>query len=194
MIKFNPTGTHVQKGFLRVRFDVFIDDPTSKTYSMFYIPVIDETSQEYLNGYKGERDMSKPSLKTSPYGLWLASLPRIWKITEALSYFVNIPETVVVDDLMEYITRLFDANTIATIDNVLVRPDSAHLISPYMKKKTLFTDKVVGTKDYVDLVSTVNQRLASIQRPLPAMGEPFILEPESIDIGAAATDRGANWE
>ena len=50
-VKFNPTGTHLHKGHLKIRLDVY-PDVTAKTYPLHHIqvPVIPEA------GYPGEVD------------------------------------------------------------------------------------------------------------------------------------------
>lgn len=185
MIKFNPTGTHIKNRLLKVRLDIYIDDPTGKTYGEHYIQVPTEPLPDDVDDKDGNIIQAK-------FDQWWATVPKIWRLNPALCHFVTVPETVELADLQEYVARLFDADTVATLDNALVQLKSADLIAPYMKAKRPFSTEKVVSKDYADLIIVVNKRLGILSVPLADGGgriEP--LNPRSIDIGAGATDRGS---
>lgn len=173
----------IRKGLLRVRANVFIDDPLSKTYSKYYVQTALIPTPDSI-------------VLKADYKAWLAALPenqKIWRLAPVLCRFITVPENLLVNDLAEYVARLFDKNTIATLDNALVRPNSAHLISPYMRTKRPFSDKRVSTQDFADLVAITNQKLGSIPDIiLEGGGRVTPLEPQTIDIGTAADDRASS--
>ena len=177
MIRFNPTRTHIQKGLLKVGVDLYIDDPASKTYQQQYIQVATEPLPDSITG------------KGVAFDKWWATVPKIWRLNPALCHFIVVPETVSLADIADYVARLFDRDTLATLDNALVAPNSADLLSPYMRTKRPFSVERVVTKDYAGLIAATNQKLGSLIIPLPDMGQITPLEPQTIDVGEAAIDR-----
>jgi len=180
MIQFNSSGTHVHKGFLKVRFDLFLDDPASKTYQQQHIQVATESVPKNCFDKDGELIQSK-------YDAWWAGVPKIWRLNPAICHFVIVPENFALADVAEYVARFFDKDTVATLDNALVQPNSSYLITPFMRTKTPFTDKKVLTSDFVDLIAMANQRLGVLSIPL-SIGEAQPLEPGTITIGPGAAD------
>jgi len=178
LVKFNPTGTHIHKGYLKVRFDLY-PDPTDKTYALHYVqvPVIPkDATEEQLNDQK-----------------WLDKLPKVWQLNPCLCHFVAVPETISLDDITSAIPNIFDKDTLATLDDALIRPDSIHLVSPLMRHRGIPSVTTIKTQDTVDLVSTTNIKLASLALPLAGGGSVIPIEPQSIDVGSAAIDRNAFW-
>jgi len=193
IIKFNPTGTHIHKGLLKVRVDLY-PEPTDKTYTLHHIQVPDITSRAYLKGYKGKLDEFGSPINQEDYNLWIESLPKIWQLSPCLCHFIVVPETIILADVNEYVARLFDKDTVATLDNALVQPNAIHLVSTYMRGKSPFTNEKVKTKDFASLIAVTNQKLTSLSASLLDGGEILIIEPGSVVIGAGATNRGATWD
>jgi len=189
-LQFNPTGTHIHKGFLKVRVDLY-PEPTDKTYVLHHIqvPVIPP------EGYRGKVDEFGSPINQDDYNLWIESLPKVWQLNPCLCHFVAVPENFMLPDLQEYLARLFNPDSIATLDNVLVQPNSIHLVSPFMRQQAPFAREKVVTKDLVDLISIANLKLPSISIPLSGDGEVIDIEPQTIDVGSAATNRAsAGWD
>lgn len=183
-IEFNPTGTNIHKGYLKTRWDV-IPSPTDKTYQLHYIqvPVIPP------EGYQGRVDELGNPTNQRHYDGWLSRLPRIWQLNPCLCHFIAIPENIPAGEMADSVARIFDMSTLATIDNALILPNSAHYISPFMRNKRIPSVPSVKTRDIEDLVASVNQRLGGLALSLSGGGEITPIEPQTIDVGAAATDR-----
>jgi hypothetical protein len=189
-IKYNPTGTHIKDGYLKIRLD-FYPSPASKTWEHHHVYVIKESSPEYLAGYKGVLDKDGNPVDENDYAIWLTSLPRVWRDNPALCHFVIVPPDITSDGLQSYIIQKFSSDVIATLDDILIQADSAHLVSPFMRDKTLpGNTKVSETVDKAQLVTDVNTRLSSVFVKGDIVGgESSFVEPQSITIGPGATDR-----
>ena len=188
-IKFNPTGTHV-KGLLKVRFDL-IPDPTDKTYALHHILYPDETSREFLRGYKGKMDVMGSPIDQADYDVWWDNLPKVWKTNPCLNHLISIDETTTKDDMMTGLNQIFSGNNLATIDNVLVLPKAADYISPFMRNKYL-SDKRVQTQDLESLINDVKLRFATILPVQGEIGSPLDIQPQTIDVGSEAIVRAGN--
>lgn len=192
---FNPSGTQVHKEIFRLRFD-WMPDETDEAYKVHYVyvPVIPES------GYPGLVDKDGNPVDQKAYDEWLAGLPHIRRVNPCLCQFVTMPETVTLSDIDAWMEMKLDRDTPATLDNLwkmyaekaLVKPISDY-ISPAFKDRGAYTTAKVLTKDYVDLVATVNQRLCPdgipIVKSLGGDGVALDIEPQSIDMGGGATDR-----
>jgi len=168
-IKFNATGTHVNRGLLKVRLD-FYPDESDKCYPTFYINqwVREPTDEEMADDAK------------------LALIPTHKVLTPCLCHFITVPENLVVADFTDYILSMLDKDTLASIDGFILRSDSAHLISPLMRNKRRFSTMPVVTKDMADLLASTNDKLKAIVIDFAGGGKVIEIEPESIDIGSPA--------
>ena len=186
-VKFNPTGTHVHKDFLKVRLD-FDPDITDKTYQLHhvYMPVYPK------EGYTGKVDEFGTPIDQKAYDTWVESLPHIWQLNPCLCAFFTIDEMLSKDDLMGFMEQRLTPDVVKTIDDVLVLPDSAHYISPLMRDRSKLTNKVVLTRDYEDLIQSVNLRFKDLTPQLDRLDTGLDIQPQTIDIGAAAIDRGSD--
>ena len=173
--KFNPAGTHIHKGFLKLRFDLYLEDPACKTYTRHYVPHFDRAPTE--------EELADP--------LRLALIPTHLELNPCLCHFITVPETIDLTSLDDYLKSLFSKATLATLDNYLVLPNSAHYISPLMRAKRPLTDQKIATQDIADLLMTVNERFNGLIVPLESDGKAYFTEPQSIDVGAAAINRAS---
>jgi hypothetical protein len=179
-IKFNATGTHMNRGLLKVRLD-FYPDESDKCYPTFYIDQWDRepTDEEMADEAK------------------LALIPTQKVLTPCLCHFITVPENLVVADFTDYILSVLDKDTLASIDGFVLRSDSAHLISPLMRNRCRFSAMPVVTNDTDDLIATTNDKLRAIGIDFAGGGKVIEIEPQSIDIGSAAADYnypiGAGW-
>lgn len=173
---------------MKVRADL-IPEPSDKTYQLHHVYVVDETSQAWLRGYKGKLDSEGSPVNLVDYDAWVATLPHIWRVNPCLCHFIVVPETVQLVDLEAFIPKLFTPDALATLDNYLVLPDSLHYVSPFMRNKPALERIPIQTKDTADLISSVNALLTNKQVDLKAGGKIIEIEPQSIDVGAAAINR-----
>lgn len=134
-IKFEPSGTHLKDGYLKIRLD-FYPKEGDKSYDQNHVYVVDETSAEYLAGYKGELDKDGSLIDIDDYNKWYDSLPHIWRVNPCLCHFITVPSDITTEELDAYIKTIFTGNITTTIDDIMSQLDSAHLISPYMRNKT----------------------------------------------------------
>jgi len=186
-IRFNPTGTHIHKDFLKVRLDLH-PDPTDKTYAMHYIQVPVFPPE----GYQGRVDEMGNPVDQRHYDRWVSRLPKIWQLNPCLCHFIVVPEMVGLRDISAFIPQIFDKGTLATLDDALIRPDAIHYVSPFMRNKAILERKLVTARDTEDLIGSVNQRLGSIALSLGSGGEITPIEPQSIDVGNEAEGRDTN--
>jgi hypothetical protein len=112
--KLNSTGTHIYKGFLKVRIDLY-PEPTDKTYSQHYVskPVIPP------EGYPGGKDIFGGPLDPVEYKAWEDALPHIMELNPCLCHFLKIDPGTTPAELMSEVKALFDPNTIYELDTIL---------------------------------------------------------------------------
>ena len=176
-IKFEPSGTHVHKDHLKVRLD-FFPDPADKAYAIHYVyvPVFPP------EGYPGKVDADGYPTNQVQYDKWVASLPHIWQLNPCICVFIRVDENITKEFLTQYIGDIYTANVIATLDNALIQPNSAHLVSPYMKdKSTLSSVKTLSFDEAAK--NEINTRLAGLNLVGELGGEITEIETRSIDIG-----------
>ena len=150
--KFNPTGTHVHKGFLKVRVDLY-PKPTDKTYPIHHVqvPVIPP------EGYQGKVDDRGNSVDQADYNSWIDSLPKVWQLNPALCHFINIKADTTALELNQMVKGLFDKDTLSQLDNLLSQP-VINLKGVIKLKIQVITDKVVSAD-----IDTINLRLSSLE-------------------------------
>lgn len=183
-IAFNSTGTHLKKDQLKVRLD-FYPDETEKTYQKHYVyvPVFPP------EGYPGKIDAEGNPVDPKAYNDWVAALPHIWKLNPCLCAFIRVGQDVTKEILTEYIGDIYKSDVLATIDDSLIQTNSAHLISPYMRSKTLLSSAKTLTFDE-QIKADINDRLAGFNPvSISSAGTIEEIRPQSIDVGSEAIDR-----
>ena len=183
-IKFEPSGTHVHKGFLKVRVDLY-PDVGDKTYPIHHIqvPVIPP------EGYQGAMDMGIP-VDQIDYDNWIDSLPKVWRLNPALCAFTKVPETIGKVELEDFTRQVFNKDAVRTLDDILTKPNSIHLVSPFLRDKLTLSDQKVQTKDIADLIGSVNGRFTNLVLPLEGGGNSLLVEPQTIDVGLPTWSSG----
>lgn len=173
IIKFNPTGTHTHKDQLKVRLDLY-PDAACKSYDKFYVytPVI---SQEYTG-------------LPEDYQSWLDGLPHIWMLNPCLSIFVKVDENITPTLLTQFISDVYTKDVLATIDDVIIQTNSAHLISPYLRNKTNLSSAKVTSFDE-QAKSSIDAILKDFSISKEATGNIQTIQPKSIDVGTEAINR-----
>jgi len=183
-IKVNVSGTHIdQSGYLKVRLD-FYPDIDDKSYSMqrVFAPVVPET------GYPGIVDKYGTPVDMQDYVLWYECLPKQWVINPALSHFITVSPDITAEVLADTIKSVFNGNVTATIDDIVTKQNSAHLVTSYMcDKSILSTIKVTNNQSAI--IQNINTRLDGLEIIADTGGIPQPVSSRSIDIGMAAIDR-----
>ncbi len=189
IVSQEPSGFQVtQDKRLLIRIDMR-PEPGDQTYAKHYVnvPVFPP------GGYPGKVDVTGRPIKQADYDSWLAGLPHIWRVNPCLCMFVQVPELFTKDTLKDFLGQLLAPTMVANLDVALVRPDSAHYVSPLLRGKLAMTDQRVKTTDYADLIASTKALLADLTLPLSHGGD-TIITPESIDVGPGATDRATVFE
>ncbi len=155
IVKFNPTGTHAHKGFLKVRFDLY-PDIGDKTYPIHHVqvPVIPP------EGYQGEVDADGRSLDQNDYNNWIDSLPKVWQLNPALCHFIKVNPDISSAELDVKIRGLFTRQTLLNLDDALSKSD-AHNVQQIMKTK--LGDGQVVSKFEVAGKDALNARLSTLE-------------------------------
>jgi hypothetical protein len=189
-VRFEPSGTQIDNdGWLKIRLDFYPSpDDLSYVQNHIQVPIIP------TGGYPGAVDGDGNPIDQNAYDAWLASLPTEWVTNPTLCHFLVVNPDITVAELDVLVKSLFPSNVTATIDNAMIQANSAHLISPYMRDKSVTTTVKApipdpGSKE-IPLVDAVNARLSGyglIGGVSSMSGEP--IQPKSIDVGAAATNR-----
>ncbi len=169
---FNPTGTHIKDGFLKVRVDLY-PDPADKTYARHYV---DKPDREPT-----EEELADPAK--------LALVPTHKELNPCLCHFIAVNEDIDGEKLQAYVGQLFTPDCLATLDEALVQPDAIHRVSPYLRDKPKMAAAKVQAPDRQALIAAANARLSGLEFG-GEKGEPGTIEPLSIDIGAGAIYRG----
>ncbi len=117
--KFNPTGTHVHKGFLKVRVDLY-PDVGDKTYPIHHIqvPVIPPED------YQGVVDAEGMPVNQSDYDNWIDSLPKIWQLNPALCHFIKVNPDISLLELKAKVKEVFDSKAKIDLDDALSKENT----------------------------------------------------------------------
>lgn len=172
-IIFNPTGTHFKDGYLKIRLDIYPPEGT-KAYEVHYVEHFDE--------------------KENSLGWWL---------NPALNHFITVPHDITIEQLDTYITKL-DVEFLATLDliwdgyknDTLIKP-VADYISPLMRDLIYSTIKLditppVLQEYFIDQVNTRFIDYAVVNDGAGGIAQ--VINPQSIDVGSAAINRGTHYD
>jgi hypothetical protein len=202
-IQFNPTGTNVKvkrNGLVRpleIRLD-FIPEEGSPLYAMHHVwmPVYPDVSAP-LYGYPGAKRFIAEGIQhwepenRAEYNAWVESLAKSEQLNPFLSHFITVPETIKAADLEGYAKSLLSKDDLAVVQEIMLRPDSLHYISPFMRNRGKYSREAVQASDKLDLIMSVNEKMGGLVIPLTDIGKAYKVEHESIDIGPGATARSA---
>jgi hypothetical protein len=169
--RINPTGTHVQNGFLKVRVDLY-PDPADKTYALHYV--------DHFDREPTEAELADPAK--------LALVPVHQELNPCLCHFIAVPGDITREQLLACLEQLFTPDCLATLDEALLLKDAIHRVSPFMRSQPKMAAAVVPASDREALVAAVNARLDRLELK-GEKGNPEDIEPESIDVGPGAIDR-----
>ena len=117
--KFNPTGTHIHKGFLKVRIDLY-PEIGDKTYPIHYVDHYD-------------REPTEEELKEGNEAL-LALIPKHKELNPCLNHFIKIDPNISISNLVHQVKTIFDKSTLVNLDDALSRLDIVK-VSQIMRNK-----------------------------------------------------------
>ncbi len=106
-VKLEESGSIIQKGNIRLRFDYFLD-PSAPGYDIHNVYVIDETSKEFLAGYLGKLDKEGNPVNPIDYQKWEDSLPHVWRNNPFVCVFVYVPPTITDTELQDKATTILN--------------------------------------------------------------------------------------
>ena len=115
--KIEPTGTHIQHGYLKVRVDIY-PNPSDKTYPIHYVdkPIIPPA------GYQGEVDTEGNPVDQEDCNSWIESLPTYKELNPCLCHLIKIDPEATLGDLIAEVQEIFDADTLIELDDILSKP------------------------------------------------------------------------
>lgn len=177
LVKLDPSAVQVRNGKLLVPI-LLMPSPGDRTYARHYV----EVPLLPLEGYTGPANADGTPVSDDAYRAWLSSLPKIWKLNSCAKIFVLVPETFTKDEFLTWLASLLTPNAVATLDSCLAQSNAAHLLTTFLKTRTIFTDKLVKTSDYIGLAEAVKTKLANISLPL-SYGTAETIIPRSINVG-----------
>lgn len=171
--KIVPSEIGIDKGLLKVTLDFYFG-PGSTTYESMYIDVLDGPPPKDLTG--------------DELAAWYKTAPKHKELTSALKHSIVIDPYLPIQDTLAAINAVFTDDVLVTIDDILSRPESIHLISPYMADKKRLTSKPVNAGDELNATVGIKTLLTTA---LPdnklidriASGVAVAVAPHSITMG-----------
>lgn len=153
--RFNPTGTHIHKGFLKVRIDLY-SELGNKTYPIHYVqvPVIP------LEGYQGEVNEEGSPVNVDDYNGWIESLPKIWQLNPCLCHFIKVNPDISLLELSVKLREFFDAKTLLELDDALSKFETLR-VQQIMRTK--LGDGQVISKVTKGDIDKLNTRLSALE-------------------------------
>lgn len=155
--KFNPTGTHVHKGFLKVRIDLY-PDVGDKTYQIHHVqvPVIPP------GGYQGKLGEMGSPVDVDNYNNWIDSLPKAWQLNPTLCHFIKIDQDTSLASLDGIVRGIFGKETLDQLDDILSKPDISQ-VKQVMKSKLGTGRELPIEIDIPKLTDNLNTRFAGLE-------------------------------
>lgn len=144
--KINPTGTHIQHGFLKVRVDIY-PSSNNKTYLIHYV---DKPNRPYT-----EEELEDEEL--------LALVPKHKELNPCLCHFIKIDPETTLGKLIAEIREIFDPNTLYLLDNYLFEGNERALQQLMMHRKLGRGKTIPHPVDAKKLKEKVNKRFARLE-------------------------------
>jgi len=110
--KFNLTGTHIHKGFFKVRIDLY-PEPTDKTYAIHYV---DKPDRPYT---EEELETDEEGAFTSRALALQALVPKHKELNPCLCHFIKVNPDVSLLELSAKVKEYFDFKTLLDLDDAL---------------------------------------------------------------------------
>ena len=126
IVKFNPTGTHIHNGFLKVRLDLY-PEVGDKTYPIHYVDKYDRepTEEEWADEAK------------------LALIPIHKELNPCLCHFVKVNPDIKALELGALAKTIFDNTTKLGLDDALSRGNTQK-VSEIMRLKCGTGERVLS--------------------------------------------------
>lgn len=99
-MKIEPYGCRIHKGLIQVKLCFYLE-PTDPRYNEHHVYVIDETSREWLRGYKGKVDATGNPIDKDAYDTWFAALPHIWRDNPFNNHFIYVDVEATGNDILK---------------------------------------------------------------------------------------------
>jgi len=110
-----------------------------------------------------------------------------------LCHFIIVPSDITKEELGLFITQTFYDDVTNTIDSIMVQNNSDHLISPYMRDKSVMYAEKLGTIDEIYLKSDINSTLFDFGVISGNItNDVTLISPQTIDVGSEAIVRAGN--
>ena len=153
--KIIPSGCEVRNGNIKVRISLYLESSDAH-YDKHFVQVLDTSSPEWLEGYKGELDDSSP-IDDANYNAWIDSLPHIWQLNPFHTHFITIPDdTLITSELLNEVRGHLTNFYVAWANEEEIGNGWIHRVKPVHKelsasrqeKYQKYLDNLVnGTKD-----------------------------------------------
>ncbi len=138
-IKFNPTGTHLKDGQLKIRLD-FYPDETSKTYIEQYIDVFARELTKEESEVDKEGNYTKRALELQKL------VPTKKQLNPFLCLFIVVESTITKTELLTYITNNYGKAVITELDTA-IKDGVKTALPTLLKNKVSIISKVIATKE-----------------------------------------------
>ncbi|KKN17203.1 hypothetical protein LCGC14_0968330 [marine sediment metagenome] len=143
LVKFNPTGTHVHKGVLRIRVDLY-PEPQDDVYALQALTIYDRDLTQ------AEKD--DPALA--------ALVPNHTQLNPCLCHFIRVDAAASLIEVQQYVKEIFDTVTLKQLDSLLSQPQTdLAALNSLMKSK--LGNGQAGVSDQA--VGIINSRLTLLE-------------------------------
>ena len=148
LARVNTTGTHVHKGLLRVRVDLF-PRPGTALHALHYV---DHPNREYT-----PEEIEDEALR--------AMVPTHKELNPCLCHFLTVAENITPAELEALIRETFNRKTMKTLDDALLREDSKNRVPRIMRNKKGRGRPVqtFGKNPRAAMLDAVNARLKGVE-------------------------------
>ena len=187
--KIDRSGCLEYHGNVMVRFSFYLDEKDAR-YKEHHIFAVDETSPEFKAGYQGKVDKLDNPVSDKGYKKWIDSCPHYWRDNPFHNHFVYADPDVSNEELQalaEYhLANFYEAWRLKK--TIRSGWDTKHRIRP------LRYEDVDSPQIFKQRKAQCDARVAEIKSldiSLGSLGEGRTFPATDIDIGAAATNRGA---
>ncbi len=143
--KINESGTHIHKGFLKVRVDIY-SPIGSKTYSLHWV--------DHYNREPTDEELLDEAL--------LALIPTHKELNPCLCHFITISPEITKKELRDKVKELFDASTLIQLDDSLPKPNSLQDVHRIMLSKFGDGRKLKDEEVNPALIEQINNRFKEV--------------------------------
>ena len=146
--KFNPSGTHIHKGKLKVRIDLY-PDVMDKVYAQHYV---DKPDRPYT-----EEEMADEALR--------ALVPTHKELNPCLCHFIQVDANITQQALIGYVRSIFTRSALVELDDALFN-DRRDRVQRLMRHKVGSGEKLrlpISQKAEEKLVGQLNYRFADLE-------------------------------